>query len=224
MILAVRSVPLQPETFAAWNTADLRFRLRDVDRIWKPHYGFDAVLNLGNLEHKFDDIPVPVFNPPSIIKAVSTPKSLRRTLGDYLPSTSRTEGHWHKRPGFGGKGKEFCDDWWCDTDDETQQHVEGQEFRVVTVGQRVVQASTKFISSRSRFDFDYKWVGVDGISKNGIIPVVKAALADLPDSELTVFGWDIIVGDQVWVLEINTSPGVNEPTAMRVTNAIKRSI
>ncbi len=81
MILAVRSVPLQPETFAAWNTADLRFRLRDVDRIWKPHYGFDAVLNLGNLEHKFDDIPVPVFNPPSIIKAVSTPKSLGKTNG-----------------------------------------------------------------------------------------------------------------------------------------------
>ena len=227
MILAVRSVPLSLETRDAWKTANIQFRMRNTNNVWLPHMNgrFEAVLNLGNVDHVFDDVPVPVFNPPSIIKAISTPKALRRTIGDFVPSISRLDPHWHKTPGFGGEGKRLCGDWWCDTNDDTQQHVYGQEYRIITVGSRIVQASKKHRSTLGPFEFDYEWVGVQGISNNHIIPTLKQALKLIPDSDLSVFGWDIIVNEnELWVLEINTSPGVNEPTALRVTDAIKRSI
>src|SRR3990167_8266829 len=43
----------------------------------------------------------------------------------------------------------------------------------------------------------------------------------IPNFERTVLGWDIIVGDKPYTIEINTSPGVNELTAARIVRAIR---
>ena len=68
-------------------------------------------------------------------------------------------------------------------------------------------------------------MGIDGIASNGIIPHIKSAITDIPNWEFTVFGWDIIVGrNKPYVIEINTSPGVNNASAQRIVQQIQRII
>lgn len=231
-ILAVRSVPLSRETREAWNSAGVRFLkrtrpLRDMPRIVQ-RYGYDAVLSLGNL----DGIPecgVPRFNSDETIRAVSQTRQLRRTLdGEGMPAPRTDVPHWVKVGGYGGNGVRRCDPhegdhrWY----EEVQEHVEGDEYRVITVGDKVVQASRKVNVEwiNGRHHFDYEWCGVAGIRTNGIIPRLKDAVNRIPGGDMSVLGWDIIVADRPYIIECNTSPGVNEPTARRIVDAMENNI
>jgi hypothetical protein len=107
---------------------------------------------------------------------------------------------------------------------DVQQHVDGIEYRVTTVGDTVVQAHKKELLDGVG-NFVWHWVGVDGVRANGIIPLCKKALGNVPGGDYSMFGWDIIVGkDGPIVIEINTSPGVNEHTAQRIVTQIERMI
>jgi hypothetical protein len=185
-----------------------------------------AIINYGNLGHDFNGCNIPVFNSRDAIRAISSPSGLRRTLNDYIPNSNNNGPHWHKSNGFGGVGKTFHEqkDLGCSSySGDTQSHINGIEYRVLTVGDVVVQAARKERIDDS-FNFEWTWVGVDGIRSNGIIPHIKSAIENIPDWLYTVFGWDIIVGDRPYVLEINTSPGVNEHTAKRIVKQIERII
>ena len=73
-----------------------------------------------------------------------------------------------------------------------------------------------------RNDFEYTWIGVEGVKKNGIIPLLKEAIREIPGGGLSVFGWDVIVGEAgPLIIECNTSPGVNDATAARIVNKVK---
>lgn len=241
-ILAVRSVPLSRETREAWNSAGVRFlrrtrRLADMPRIVQ-RYGYDAVLSLGNLEG-IPECGVPRFNSDETIRAVSRTAALRRTLDDdgadtrFMPPLVHEQNpgpHWHKNGGWGGAGVvyhdqfyEGCAEWGSP---ELQRHIDGDEYRVVTVGDKVVQASRKINVEwiNGRHHFDYEWCGVKGVSRNGIIPLLHEAVALIPGGEQSVLGWDIIVGERPYIIECNTSPGVNEPTARRIVDAMENNI
>lgn len=227
-LLALRSVPLSHGTRNAWHNAGVRFRRRGVTKAWSSQYrdnAFAAVLNLGSLSHSFDHVPVPIFNEPETIRSISHPKALRRTLDNFLPPSVDTSHHWHKCGGFGGRGTTFHESRQDDCDDfhgDTQLHVSGMEYRILSVGERIVQASLKH---GSHSQFDWEWVGVEGVKKNGIIPLLKEAIQLIPGADYSVFGWDIIHdGSQPYILECNTSPGVNEATAQRIVQAIKEKI
>lgn len=240
-ILGVKSIPLMKETNQAWKTVPGMFfaaREREaesiVDHIRSRNY--EAVINLGRTDLRLEGVQTPIYNPPELVKAVSTPMALRRTLavGDeevrnLLPRNDRTVAHWHKGTGgFGGIGKRYCPGPCGDQGGEVQAHVRGPEFRVVSVGEAVVQASLKGerrTKENGRNDFEYEWVGVQGIRQDGIIPLVKEAVARIPNGDRALIGWDIIVSDDgPVILEANTSPGVNEATAARIVDEIRRQV
>ena len=220
------------ETRNAWNSAGVTIIRRSADdssaivKTIRLHNG-RGLINAGNLHTDLSNIGVPVFNSHDSIRSVSTATALRRTLGDYLPSDSLTGPHWHKSRGFRGDGKVFhtTRSAYClSVGGDVQQHVDGVEFRVNTVGSVIVQAHKKLLTDTIG-NFIWEWCGVDGIRANGIIPLIKEAANSIPNFEHTVFGWDIIVGsDGPRVIEINTSPGVNEPTARRIAGQIRKVI
>jgi len=91
------------------------------------------------------------------------------------------------------------------------------------VGDAIVQASIKE-PLNGVGNFNWKWVGLDGIRSNGIIPLIKSAIEDIPHWHRTIFGWDVIVDDKPWVIEINTSPGVNDASAKRIVEQIEKVV
>ncbi len=126
--------------------------------------------------------------------------------------------------GFGGEGKRKCDTNNCSySGGDIQRHISGDEYRVITVGDTVVQASLKHKTEQFGIPvFDYEWIGVEGVRKNGIIPHIKEVVKRIPGGEQSVLGFDIIHdGSRPWTIEINTSPGVNEYTARRIVNALE---
>lgn len=231
-ILAVRSVPLSKEVRAAWNAHLVSFIRRDRknDKLKKiAETRYDALLNLGNTNYDFSALSIPVWNTAESVRAVSRPTALRNTLGEggFLPPRDFSGPHWHKRGGFGGQGTIYHSKALGECvvpGGDIQKHVKGREYRVITVGDAVVQASQKhkIVRSKDDWEFSWEWIGVEGIRKGGFIPLVKEAVRAVPNYSQTVFGWDIIHnGKRPWIIECNTSPGVNEATAGRIVRAIE---
>ena len=235
-VLIVRSVPLSKAVRESWRSAGAKFLKRNAhqDKLNKLAAKADAVLNLGNLEFDFDELDAPVFNYPGDVRAISHPSALRRNLGDFIPPhPEKGDWYWVKRGGFGGLGTELYTNWPGTKDPaeirfgDIQKHVEGEEFRVITVGDVVVQATRKlnprWVNGKHQFDFE--WVGVEGIKSNGIIPLLKKAINSMEWDGCTVIGWDVIVGPEgAFILEGNFSPGVNEATASRIVEQMRRSL
>ena len=225
MLIATRSIPLSQDTRTAWSSANVKLAKRDFDilklQAYIQKHNVEALINLGNLDYDYTNLNIPVFNTPASIRFVSHPAALRRNMNAFIPPLNMNGPHWHKNGGFGGKGKAFHAEE-CDSvlGGVVQQHIDGEEFRVITVGGLIVQAHRKEVLDGIS-NFVWHWAGVDGIKKNGIIPHIKAAVEFIPNFERTVLGWDIIVGDKPYTIEINTSPGVNELTAARIVRAIR---
>lgn len=231
-ILGIKSVMLEKETNRAWKTVpgfyfvDRKRSAGSIVRHTKVHQ-YEAILNLGRIDLDFGVSVTPLFNAPETVRAVSSPGRLRGTLGDaFLPGESTAVPHWHKSVGFGGAGKRYCGGT-CMVDNmaNIQEHIDGNEYRIVTVGDKVVQASRKDAvrkKANGRNDFDYTWIGVDGIRQGGFIPLLKEAVERVPGGVRSVFGWDVIHdGERPWIIECNTSPGVNEATAGRIVRAVR---
>jgi hypothetical protein len=236
--LAVRSIPLSEATRNGWHSANVRFAKRNrnnsqIENI-AVQYGYDSVLNLG--DRGFFSEKVLTWNRIESVWAVMEPQALRVTMPDFLPAEldEDTGAHWHKSMGWGGVGKRFhdkfyegCDENWYN--DDTQEHIEGIEYRIITVGDRLVQASRKEPQSEGwppiPTGFNWHWIGVDGVADNGIIPQIKQAVLLIPYWETTILGWDIIVDDiKPYVIEVNSCPGVNEATAQRIVKAMGKAI
>lgn len=233
-ILAIRSIPLGTETREGWNGVGVRFVRRHrsdteiqgvIDR-----YGYDSAINLG--DRGFRSATTPVWNELETVLSVMAPERLRQTLDGFGMAARRIDmPHWHKTLGWGGSGVRFHDSRLsaaeagqpCELVGEVQEHIEGDEFRVITVGNRVVQASRKVNCewNNGRHYFDYEWCGVNGIRNNGAIPLLKRAVEMVPGYVHSVLGWDIIVDDRPYIIECNTSPGINEATARRIVAAME---
>jgi hypothetical protein len=236
-LLVVKSIPLSRDTVRAWKSTNQVTFLRRSRNGEIPHTiarRYDAILNLGNVQLTVGGSGHRIYNSPNSIRAVSTAPALRRTLGDtdlgVIPPYEFDGPHWHKHSGFGGEGKTFHEDvipTLCHRmRGDVQQHVEGMEYRIISVGERIVQASRKddsYVDTRTgRRRFNYTWVGVEGIRRGGFIPTIKAATHAIPNGERTIIGWDVIYdGEKPWIIEANTSPGVNEATAARISSAIR---
>ena len=229
--ILLRSIPLSRTTRNAWRSNGIHIvkRSRDNDkdvRAIVQRMGAGFVINSGSLSHDWSGYPVPIFNTRDSIRAISHPIALRRTLNDYIPNHSVSGSHWHKYGGFGGRGTVHHENRVAGCTNgpgDIQQHIDGTEYRVLTVGDTIVQASLK--ERRNVIgSFNWKWVGLDGIRNGGIIPLVKDAITSVPNWRFTVFGWDIIVDKEPYVLEINTSPGVNDASARRIIQQIERVI
>ena len=230
-IIGVKSIPLERATNIAWKTVP-NFWFIDRKRSWESTLrhinttNYKAVLNLGSIDLRTDAIATVVFNRIQTIKAISSPTALRRTLGAFIPESTTSHPHWHKRGGFGGRGARFCrGNCAPGLGGDIQRHIEGTEYRIVTVGNNIVQASRKGdrrTKQNGANDFVYTWIGINSIRKSGIIPVLKEAIEEIPDGERSVLGWDVLHdGSKPWILEANTCPGVNASTAKRIIDEMR---
>jgi len=230
-IIGVKSIPLERSTNIAWKTVP-NFWFIARERGWHSvlrHINsrtYQAVLNLGAIDLDTDAIRTTVFNKVQTIKAISLPSALRRTLEEFIPEQTTTHPHWHKSGGFGGRGNYFCDGR-CPAHvrGDIQRHIDGTEYRIISVGNSVVQASRKSdrrTRRNGRNEFVYSWIGIEGIRKGGFIPFIKEAIKEIPHGDTSVLGWDVLHdGDKPWIIEANTCPGVNSHTATRIIEKIK---
>jgi hypothetical protein len=209
-----------------------RHSLADISRLRR-------VLQLGSYTHvldlscsyTFDNLDgIPVYNSPAVKSAVPTPGDLRRTMPESLPPRPDIGSPaWLKGPGEGGVGKTFHPSWALGNEnlnhlEDAQVHIEGTEYRINTVADKVVQVHTKGNrdSNGNRNKFDYTWVGLDAIRTGGFIPLIKESVRSIPSWSNSVLAWDIIHdGERPYVIEINTSPGMNQATASRIYRSME---
>lgn len=231
-VLMVKSIPLSEDTQAAWKASEdheVKFlgRNRDVveARDIAERYNYDLVVNLGNSSLKLGDgrdAGVPLVNSGEVVELLKDSAKVRAgLLGQHLPPRpQRGEAFWIKGGGFGGRNKQHmpmfdpeADYGFPDAD--LQRHVVGKEYRVITVGSKIVQVQRRIDDHPLNPEIrEYEWVGLRGTPK-AVKAFVKHLLISMPSYSL--IGWDIIATDQaIYLLEGNTCPGVNEATAERI--------
>jgi len=229
--MMVRSIPLALDTRDAWKAAGAVFarRTSDDDRIVDISYG-EPIINLGSSQCMIEGI----WNEARVVEPLLTPWASRELLGSLMPSRSY-EGpnyYWLKGAGRGGanKSKRFIrnteemrqllvEAQWMEGD--VQQHIDGQEYRVITVGEKVVQV-TRRDGGHLASDRIYTWVGVTDAPSH-VVGIAKNA-ARMLSSDKTIIGWDVIIDERssgAYILEGNSCPGVNEATARRILDAVE---
>ena len=227
--MMVRSIPLSIDTRDAWKEAGAVFARRTSDDDRVRNIAYDApIINLGSSQCMIEGI----WNEARVVEPLLTPQASRALLGRLMPLGSVYCGpgyYWLKGAGRGGANKEkrfirngqefdalYEQARWMEGD--VQQHVEGQEYRVITVGEKVVQV-TRRDGGHLASDRVYTWVGVSDAPYH-----VKAIARDAAmrlDNSKTIIGWDVIDDGRAYILEGNSCPGVNASTARRILDAVE---
>lgn len=224
-----RSVPLGENTRAAIREAGGMFFRRERTEEYISEYlryneQIEFLLNLGNSGMNVTT-DMPVFNDPSVVTSLYLPTTTRELLDDLMPGqTGDQEFIWSKGPGRGGRNKvqlpsdtnfyDFPFDYWED-------HVDGDEYRLITVGHKVVQQFKRLGGNNERL---YQWVPRREVPHK-LKSAVREASRRLPTTR-SVIAWDTIWSDdeQPYILEGNTSPGMNLYTINRIVEAIREQI
>ncbi len=230
--LVIQSVPLGRDTrralsrvggeTLAHNADDLDQQIQNMQRI-----PWEFILNMGNTQVTLTEAAAPIVNLAIDINKTRTPGALRKNFDEFLPPYPKDQAEypldcWIKAPGRGGRGKYhkavdyplvLPDEWDC------QQHVEGTEYRVITVGRRAVQG---FIREGTNNNRTYSWTGLAN-TPDEVLTLARQAAKELPHNSLRA--WDLIQApDRTYILESNSSPGMNDATAERVRDEISRQI
>ena len=239
----IRSIPLSYDTRNAWKAAGAMFYRRDRSAEYINHWhdGSIPIVNLGNMDLEGVSDQFTVYNRPRNVRHLVRPVDTRRSeLSQHLPFNGYDGPgyYWVKLPGRAGIGKKRIQvrniAGWLDAVDYAGLHhgdvcidvpeIHG-EFRVITVGTKVVQASRRTDARLTdggmdaRVQRSYEWVGVQGLPSN-LKTIAKAAASTLDGDN--VIGWDMYTspsGDGIF--EGNTCPGMNEATAGRILDAIE---
>ena len=227
--MMVRSIPLALDTRDAWKNAGAVFarRTSDDDRIRNISHGA-PIINLGSSQCMIEGI----WNEARVVEPLLTPRMSRDLLAPLMPSIEfQGPGYyWLKGAGRGGANKEkrfirnsgefyelLSRAQWMEGD--VQQHIDGQEYRVITVGEKVVQV-TKRDGGHLASDRVYTWVGVNAAPMS--VTGIARKAAGMLDNDKTIIGWDVIEDDMnAYILEGNSCPGVNEATANRILDAVE---
>lgn len=241
--MILRQITLAESMVQAWKDVGGWFPRRERSirsklDLMRRHYGTEnnAIINLGDMGFEPSDLllqeygvdPDLFFNRPQTVRALVKPGPTRRLIGALLPpdprewaSWSHTVDVWIKAPGQAGQGKtqmnirvdelpEIPAAW------DMQFHVTGQEYRVVTVGHKVVQVSERYGENGDR---RYAWLGVRR-APDDVKEIARNGARALND-ERTIIGWDVIKGDRTFILEGNTCPGTNTALAERIMKQVK---
>lgn len=243
----MRSIPLSEETREAWKaySAD-NSRVVFIRRKEKksPAGFMESLAKLGGREQILLNLGSPtisetlmtaeeieagkLWNAQEWIALTKTPAAMREHFTDLIPPLPTTFPCqvWVKPPGQHGIGKykvkinslselkEGRNQGW-----DVQLHIEGNEFRVITVGTTVVQAFTRHGDNENRH---YTWLGVTGCPK-AVKKIAREAASKLHKN--TVLAWDILLElgtNKPYLLEGNSCPGVNTETAARILNEITK--
>lgn len=255
--LMARSIPLSQTSRLAWKEHGATFFSRDRtvdsmrDTVANPRPGWEFFINAGNSELTDLNPPsyFPVYNPGEVVNELLTPQVTRELLGDLMaPQTGEGEFVWFKDQGRGGRNK-----YKHSTDSEAfaqrdpsqywEDHIEGTEYRIITVGDVKVQ---QFIRTGDNSARTYRWVNMSSLPSE-VSRLVREASSRLC-SNRSIVGWDVIftessisrtelrpsglgsdeqegrggrVAPSAFILEGNTCPGVNTHTARRIVDRIR---
>ena len=224
--VAIPSIKLSETSKQAWKAAGGFFPRRDRTVARMVELGENAdvefILNLGWSQFN-PETRLPVWNRGEDIQALLWPGMTRDLFDDLMPP--QPEGYpadiWIKTPGRGGRGKyhkmvyhqlSLPNQW------DWQTHVEGQEYRVITVGQAIVQ---QFERGGDNEDRSYSWTPRDQV------PMPVKAFARQAASRVfgnNVIAWDLIQEGEYgrpYLFEGNTCPGMSTHTAARIVAAIQ---
>lgn len=226
--IAVRSLPLSAESKEAW---------REVGGIYPAHERTTQeiislamrreaqfILNLGKSSFNPNTETIPVINMGEDIYPLLWPGMTRELLGDLMPPqpTEFPCDVWIKAPGRAGRGKfrkQVYGDLKLPRLWDWQRHIEGQEFRIITVGGHIVQQFKRFGPNGAR---TYEWLAQSELS-TGAKQAVKLAAARLHG--MNVIAWDLIQGeDRVGIFEGNSCPGMSVNTASRIVAEIENQL
>jgi len=182
----------------------------------------DFIINLGNSGIELNE-PHFMWNSAEWVAPLLTPGATRKLMPiGYLPAQPEPDSWgWLKAPGRGGSGKtqRFLPyDFHLPRGWDTQKHIEGEEYRVITVGMKVVQVTSRAGTNENR---EYRWLGLSN-TPSEVKSKARSAAANLQGTN--VIGWDLIQDkdENVYILEGNACPGVNDATAQRVVDEIYR--
>jgi hypothetical protein len=236
--MIVRSIGLSEETTEAWRQVGGWYPRRDrgineMLQLFNSNSPDNFIINLGSTSF----CPEPellslyginqekIYNHGDTIRPLVRPGTTRQLLGSLLPPYPRRNNavavrYWVKAPGAKGRGKalelgqkvpQVHPDW------DLQTHVVGDEYRVITVNDKVVQVSHRKGPNGERV---YNWIGVKA-APSVVKTTAKEAAGKLDGN--TIIGWDIIHVpgmNKAFVLEGNSCPGVNYATAVRIVNQL----
>jgi hypothetical protein len=174
-----------------------------------------------------DDVSGKWWNVGDNIRMIRSPSAMRSNFGDLMPELPALDDSnwWLKSYGRAGTGNthytnftygDLISDGELAGGVDAQVHIDGYEYRVTTVGDRIVQ---QHVRTGVDPDRSYQWINADSLPK-GVRPMVKEAAARIPGHN--VVSWDTIVSDKPYILEGNSSPGINVATAQRVVKEITR--
>lgn len=229
--LVSHDIPLSRQTVDAWkeNGGVVLKRHRNIAFIQDyldRHPDTEFVLNLGSAVSATINPDIPVINHNRVVSPLWDPGSTRERFDSVLPPRPPI-GHtdwWSKSVGRAGRGKQrisfpYAGDDGLGSDRDVQVHIDGQEYRIVTVGERIVQQFARFGPNGDR---RYSWLPREEIP-NEITDVVARATREL--GSYTLIAWDTILGaDGAYVLEGNCCPGVKTYTATRIVKAVRRLV
>lgn len=212
-----KSIPLSETTRDALKNAGFKIIRRnrkpsDLPSLLPPN---SVVINYG--DSTFPDLPeLEVWNKAENISKVITPGEARNTLNDFLPSKPHKVPvtGWEKGPGRSGKNKKQ-QTFYCPPPSKPnydhQIHIDGMEYRIISVGPKIVQCSLKSAGI-------YNWVPMADVPKH-TKRLVRKATQTIPG--LNIFGWDVIAAvSRSYILEANSSPGLNIFSAQRIKKAM----
>ena len=254
-VMVLRSIVLAQSMVDAWKEVGGWFPMRERSNeskldLMANTYGRDgAIINFGDMSFDPTDQEIRVrgidpdlyYNRPDSVRALTKPGPTRRLIGEFLPIDPReiNPGNfsgealdiWVKAPGQAGQGKtRMTVDWAGDipqipADWDIQVHKEGQEYRVVTVGTKVIQINERHGVNGNR---NYVWVGVRN-APDPVKTICREAARRLED-ERTIIGWDVVhkpadyddqTLSQTFIFEGNTCPGTNRALVGRIMSQIK---
>lgn len=232
-IFGIRSVQLHTDTTQAWKNAGVSFFRRGSEISSIISRMLDnpdmVVLNLGKTSATFKMYENPelagrIWNDGSDIRPLVWPGTSAELLTGLTPPKPESfpADIWIKAPGRAGRGKfhkqvdrpmSLPKEW------DWQAHIIGQEYRVVTVGHKVVQNFERHGPNGNR---EYRWVRMADTPKR-VKKLARVAARRVPG--LNVIAWDIVsTEEEAYVFEGNTCPGVNVATANRVVEEIRKNV
>lgn len=224
-IIAIRSVNLSAESTNAWKEAGVYFarRGRTPERVFA--MGYAHILNLG--KSSFTLTPeqkerVILWNDGPDIAPLLRPGTTRELLGEYLPPqpTEFPADVWIKAPGAHGRGKfkkQVDRELVLPAEWDWQADIQGQEYRVLTVGHKVVQNLKRHGDNTNR---SYEWTPIGEVPAK-VKSIARASARLVPGRN--VIAWDLIQtpDDETYLFEGNTCPGMSTATATRIRNQME---
>jgi len=227
--LAIRGIPLSKRTSEAWRSIGVTFTRTDRRNLNTFIQNWPEIINLGYRGERLDHPNL--WNPAELVSILSSKIRTREILGELLPPQNNQTAHWIKGRGHSGKQAHYhpgpCTLACPPKDHDTQIHLEGPEYRILTVGTSIIQAHNKVwknpINVQNTFP-TYSWVGTKACPK-GTIPLCKLAISILSNilhTDTFIIGWDIKMDkrNRPYIIEGNSCPGINNATAHRIRAAL----